>query len=202
MNPMSKAFRISRKHASWLMTASMLIPCLAQAQQTQGPPTAVLVSGPELGEMAPEITLPWATADSIGPSAEPFRLAHRRGKIVVVAFYPRDFTTGCTAELRTFGEQYETMFGKDVEVVAISVDSLETHVRFASSLKLPFPLLSDPGQVIARSYGSNGSEGSMRRTVYVIDRDGRVFYRNLRFGALDPRAYDELKAAIREARGS
>ncbi|MEO8199238.1 MAG: peroxiredoxin [Gemmatimonadota bacterium] len=180
----------------------LLLPAIVQGQQTQGPPTAVLVSGPELGEMAPEFTLAWATRDSIGPAGSPYRLAHRRGKIVVLAFYPRDFTTGCTAELRTFGDQYETMFGKDVEVVAVSVDSLETHVRFASSLKLPFSLLSDPTQAVAKMYGSNGSEGSMRRTVYVIDRDGRVFYRNLRFGALDPKAYDELKAAIREARGS
>ena len=170
-------------------------------QQPQGEPTAVLVSGPELGDMAPEFTLPWATADSVGPSAEPFRLAHRRGKVVVLAFYPRDFTTGCTAEMRTFGEQYETMFGEGVEVVGISIDSLTTHVRFASTLKLPFMLLSDPTQAVARRYGSNGTQGSMRRTVYVIDREGRVAYRDLRFGALDPRAYEELKAAVQEARG-
>jgi peroxiredoxin len=74
-------------------------------------------------------------------------------------------------------------------------------VSFASSLGIPFKLLSDPGQVVARRYGSNGTQGSMRRTVYVIDREGKVAYRNLRFGALDRRSYDELKAAVRQARG-
>ncbi len=183
-----------------MLAGALLISSTASAQQ--GPPTAVFVSGPELGEAAPEITLPWATADSVGPAATPFRLAHWRGKVVVLAFFPKDFTTGCTAEMRAFGEQYATMFGEGVEVVGISVDSVETHVRFAQSLNLPFMLLSDPGQVIARKYGSNGSDGTMRRTVYVIDREGRVAYRNLRFGALDPKSYTELKAAIREVRGS
>jgi peroxiredoxin Q/BCP len=179
------------------------MPLVAQAQQgAQGEPTATFVSGPEVGEMAPEFTLPWATRDSVGPSSAPFRLAHQRGKVVVLAFYPRDFTSGCTAEMRTFTDQYDLLFGEGVEVVGISVDSLTTHVSFAASLKAPFKLLSDPGQAVARKYGSHGSQGTMRRTVYVIDGEGRITYRNLRFGALDRRAYDELKAAVREARGS
>jgi thioredoxin-dependent peroxiredoxin len=120
----------------------------------------------------------------------------------VLAFYPRDFTSGCTAELRTFTDQYDVLFGDGVEVVGISVDSLTTHVSFAASLKAPFKLLSDPAQAVARKYGSHGSQGTMRRTVYVIDGEGRITYRNLRFGALDRRSYDELKAAVREARGS
>jgi peroxiredoxin Q/BCP len=104
--------------------------------------------------------------------------------------------------MKTFADQYEVMFGEGVEVVGISVDSLPTHVKFAASLNLPFRLLSDPTQSVAKRYGSKGPEATMRRTVYVIDREGRVAYRNLRFGALDRRSYDDLKAAIREARGS
>jgi peroxiredoxin Q/BCP len=178
------------------------VPLAAQTQQpARGEPTASFVAGPEEGDMAPEFTLPWATRDSVGPADSPFRLAHLRGKVVVLAFYPRDFTSGCTAEMRAFTDQYDLMFGEGVEVVGISVDSLATHVSFASSLGIPFKLLSDPGQVVARRYGSNGTQGSMRRTVYVIDREGKVAYRNLRFGALDRRSYDELKAAVRQARG-
>jgi len=184
--------------AALCATASTLA---AQTERPRGEPTATFVSGPEVGEMAPEFTLPWATRDSVGPADAPFRLAHLRGKVVVLAFYPRDFTSGCTAEMRTFTDQYELLFGEGVEVVGISVDSLNTHVSFASSLKLPFKLLSDPAQGVARQYGSNGTQGAMRRTVYVIDREGRVTYRDLRFGALDRRAYDELKAAVRQARG-
>ena len=182
---------------------TLAVPVAAQtAQPAQGEPTATFISGPEVGETAPEFTLPWATRDSVGPADAPFRLAHQRGKVVVLAFYPRDFTSGCTAEMRTFTEQYDLLFGEGVEVVGISVDSLTTHVGFAASLKVPFKLLSDPAQTVAKRYGSSGSQGSMRRTVYVIDGEGRITYRNLRFGALDRRSYDELKAAVREARGS
>ncbi len=179
---------------------AVALPRIGSAQETQGPPTGFLVSGPDAGEMAPEFTLPWATKDSVGPADAPFRLGHQRGKVVVLAFFPRDFTSGCTAEMRTFADQFPTMFGEDVVVAGISVDSLTTHVGFAQSLNLPFQLLSDPTQAVARKYGSNGSGDTMRRTVYVLDKDGRVVYRNLRFGALDPTSYDELKAAIREAR--
>lgn len=188
----------------FLMTVILLAsPLAAQAQQpARGEPTASLVSGPEPGDMAPEFTLSWATRDSVGPASAPLRLGHLRGKVVVLAFYPRDFTSGCTAEMRTFTDQYDLLFGEGVEVLGISVDSLQTHVGFAASLQIPFKLLSDPDQSVAKRYGSHGSQGSMRRTVYVIDREGRVAYRNLRFGALDQRAYDELKAAVREARGT
>ncbi len=183
--------------ACWVALST---PLAAQTATPPGEPTASLISGPEAGEMAPEFTLPWATRDSVGPRAEPFRLGHLRGKVVVLAFYPRDFTSGCTAQMRTFTDQFARLFGADVEVVGISVDSLETHMAFASSLGIPFRLLSDPAQAVARRYGSNGTEGTMRRSVYVIDREGRVRWRNLRFGALDRRAYDELAAAVREAR--
>jgi peroxiredoxin Q/BCP len=176
--------------------------CLASPLAAQqGEPTASFVSGPEVGEMAPEFSLSWATKEAIGPADAPFRLAHLRGKVVVLAFYPRDFTSGCTAEMRTFTDQYDLLFGDGVEVVGISVDSLATHVTFASSLNIPFKLLSDPAQAVARRYGSQGTQGTMRRTVFVIDREGKVAYRNLRFGALDRRSYDDLKAAIRQARG-
>ena len=178
------------------------VPLAAQSPPpSRGEPTASFISGPEVGDDAPEFTLPWATRDSVGPSDAPFRLAHQRGKVVVLAFFPRDFTSGCTAEMRTFTDQYDLLFGEGVEVVGISVDSLTTHVSFASSLGLPFKLLSDPSQSVAKQYGSQGSQGTMRRTVYVIDPEGKVAYRNLRFGALDRRSYDELKAAVREARG-
>jgi peroxiredoxin Q/BCP len=120
--------------------------------------------------------------------------------VVVLAFYPKDFTSGCTAELRTFTEQYADLFGEDVVVVGISADSLETHVRFAQSLGVPFRLLSDPDQKVARKFGSAGERGYNRRTVYVIDRKGRVAYTDLRFGALDPKAYQSLKAAVQDAR--
>lgn len=163
--------------------------------------TAVLLGGPEAGRRAPDFSLPWATKDGVGPIEAPYQLAGDRGKIIVVAFYPRDFTNGCTAEMRTFAQQYDSLFGPDVVLVGISTDSVETHQRFAASLNLPFKLLSDPEQRVSKQYASKDKGGYNRRTVYVIGPDGRVKFRNMKFNALDPRDYAELRQAIRAPGG-
>ena len=172
-----------------------------RAQSEKGPPTAVVLGGPEVGRKAPDFTLPWAGRDGVGPADSPYQLWRDRGKTVVIAFYPRDFTSGCTAEMRTFTEQYESLFGGDVVVVGISADSLATHSRFAASLGVPFRLLSDPDQAVARKYGSRDNSGFPKRTVFVVGPDGRVAYRNMKFNALDPNHYAELGSAVRAARG-
>jgi peroxiredoxin Q/BCP len=103
--------------------------------------------------------------------------------------------------MKTFAEQYDSLFGPEVTLVGISTDSIETHSRFAKSLDLPFRLLSDPTQEVARRYASGDRSGYLRRTVYVIGPDGKVQYRNLRFNALDPNHYAQLGAAVRRSRG-
>jgi peroxiredoxin Q/BCP len=183
---------------TFLATLAAAVPLLGQ-DSSIGRPAAVLVDGPREGELAPDFSLPWATRDSVG--GEPwFGLSAQRGKVVVLAFYPKDFTPGCTAEMRTFTEQYADLFGEGVVVVGINADSLETHMRFAQSLGVPFRLLTDADQRVSRKYGSAGEKGYNRRTVYVIDRKGRVAYADLRFGALDPKAYRNLRSAVQEAR--
>ena len=174
----------------------------ATAAPSKGPPTAVMVSGPDVGRRAPGVRLPWANAEGVGPADQAHDLANDLGKTVVLAFYPRDFTSSDKTQLRTFAERYDSLFGPEVTVVGISTDPLETHSRFAASLALPFRLLSDPTQAVARRYASHDRSGHLRRTVYVIGPDGRVKYRNLRFNPLDPKHYAELGAAVRRSRGS
>lgn len=175
-------------------------PGQAAAQDsTVGAPTAILADGPREGDRAPDFSLPWASKDTTGESSW-FSLSGQRGRVVVLAFYPKDFTSGCTAEMKTFTEQYNELFGEGVTVVGISADSLATHQRFAASLNLPFRLLSDPDQRVSKKFGSAGENGYNRRTVYVIDPSGKVSYTDLRFGALDPKAYARLKSAIQAAR--
>lgn len=173
---------------------------LAVPASAQGP-SASLVTGPREGDRAPDFSLPWASAEGPG-GAQWFSLSSHRGHVVVLAFYPQDFTSGCTAQMRTFAEQYGDLFGEGVTVVGISTDSIETHIRFAQSLTLPFRLLSDPDQSVARTWGSAGDAGQNRRTVFVIDPRGKVTYADRRFGALDPKAYERLKSAVLAARGS
>ena len=181
-----------------LLLAAGVAPA-AIAQSSSGKVRAILQGGPDVGQRAPDFSLPWANRDGVGPIESPYQLASDRGKTVVVAFYPRDFTKGCTAEMRTFAEQYDSLFGPDVVLVAISSDSVETHGRFAKSLGLSFRLLSDPEQRVSKQYASKDPEGYNRRTVYVVGPDGRVKFRNLRFNALDPKDYSELRHAIRSS---
>lgn len=183
-----------------VVTAPRLQAQTPAKDSSKGPPTAVMISGPDVGRRAPPFQLPWANKDGIGPADQPYDLGLDRGKTVVLAFFPRDFTSGCTAEMRTFAEQYDSLFGPEVVVVGISTDSLATHTRFAASLNLPFRLLSDPRQEVARRYAANDRSGYLRRVVYVIGPDGKVRYRNLRFNALDPKHYTDLGAAVRRAR--
>ena len=171
---------------------------VAAAQAPKDAPVkAVLQSGPDVGHRAPDFSLPWANKDGVGPIESPYQLASDRGKTVVVAFYSRDFTKTPTEQLRTFAEQYDSLFGPSVVVVAISTDSVATHRRFAESLNLPFRLLSDPEQRVSKLYASKDPDGNNRRTVYVVGPDGRVSFRNLQFDPLDPKDYAELRAAVR-----
>lgn len=174
----------------------------AQKENKDTTVRAVLLGGPEVGRRAPDFSLPWASSDGIGPVESPYQLTSDRGRTVVIAFYPRDFTKGCTAQMQTFAEQYDSLFGPEVTLVGISTDSVSTHSRFAASLKLPFRLLSDPEQRVSKQYASKNPDGYNRRTVYVIGPDGRVKYRNMKFNALDPRSYSELRAAVRSIRGT
>jgi peroxiredoxin Q/BCP len=171
---------------------------VATAQESSGKLTVRIEGGPNVGRRAPDFSLPWANRDGIGPVESPYQLASDRGKTVVVAFYPRDFTKGCTAEMQTLAQQYDSLIGPDAVLVAISSDSVSTHQRFAASLGLPFKLLSDPDQRVSKQYASKDQGGYNRRTVYVVGPDGKVKYRNLKFNALDPQAYADLRAAVKD----
>jgi len=188
---------------SVVLSALMAAPSAVTAQKRADKPITVIHGGPDVGHRAPDFSLPWANREGVGPIESPYQLAGDRGKTVVVAFYPRDFTKGCTAEMRTFAEQYDSLFGPDVVLVAISTDSVETHRRFAASLGLPFRLLSDPDQRVSKQYASKDPDGYNRRSVYVVGPDGRVTFRNLSFNALDPKDYASLREAVRNStRGS
>ena len=115
---MSKRFRIVSALA--IMATATAVPAAGQTAAPKGPPTALIVSGPEVGEDAPDFRLPWASKDSLGAVEDDFVLRKQGGKITVLAFYPKDFTSGCTAEMRTFTDRYADLFGGDVVVVGIS----------------------------------------------------------------------------------
>jgi peroxiredoxin Q/BCP len=181
------------------LLALLLLPAAPAALVAQDRPQVFMARGPDEGRDAPDFTLPWANKDTVGTDADAYALWRDRGKVVVLAFYARDFTRTDSLLLTTIRDRYEDLFGPDAVVLAVSADPLETHQRFAAQLGIAFRLLSDPDQAVAARYGSKDTGGINRRTVYVIAPDGRVRWRDLRFQATDPKAYEALRRAVRAA---
>src|SRR2546427_2085893 len=120
-----------------------------------------------VGDLAPDFTLP----DQTGA---PVRLGDLVGrKTVVLYFYPKDETPGCTIEARAFRDSYEQFSAKDAEVVGVSSDSVRSHRRFAQRYNLPFLLLSDADGAVRRLYGVGKTLGLLPgRGTHVIDPTG------------------------------
>ena len=123
------------------------------------------------GDVAPDFTLP--ASDGVT-----YRLSDFRGrKAVVVAWFPKAFTGGCTAECRSLSELSSAIARRGVENVqcfAASVDRPQTNAEFAAALGLSCPILSDPGKDVARAYGVLGSSGFASRWTFYIGVDGRI----------------------------
>jgi len=187
--------------------ATAVISSAASAQASAPAPATTTVTPPaappppatiDIGRVAPDFTLAWA--DSIGARKTPLTLSSLKGKVVVLAFYPGDRTSGCTAELTKFRDEYSRMFGSNTVVIPISVDSIGSHASWAQDMKFPFALASDPQLTVAEQYGShNPGRSFSSRTVFVIGKDGRILWRNLKFGALNEGAYAELAAEVAKA---
>ena len=129
-------------------------------------------------------------------------LADFRGKHpVLLLFYPKDFTSGCTAEMSHFGAEHRLFAERGVEVFGVSIDPPDKHRAFRESLGLPFPLLADEDGAVSRAYGALAEQGDARfslRKVVLIDADGVVAYRDESYRVGDQRDFDAVVAAVAE----
>jgi peroxiredoxin Q/BCP len=124
----------------------------------------------QVGNPAPDFELPAAGGKSV-------RLSDFRGKkTVVLYFYPKDETPGCTIEACKFRDDYEDFVAAGAEVIGVSDDSVTSHDAFASKHRLPFVLVSDAGGKVRGQYGVKASFGGILkgRSTFVIDRDGVI----------------------------
>ena len=128
-----------------------------------------MAQGIGVGDKAPDFTLP-------SQSGEQVRLQDRLGQgVVVLYFYPKDETSGCTREACAFRDSHEVFTDAGAEVIGVSSDSVDKHAAFAAHHKLPFTLLSDKGGKVRKAYEVPSTLGFIPgRVTYVIDRDGTV----------------------------
>jgi peroxiredoxin Q/BCP len=177
--------------AALLMSAASLLP------QTEG-------SGGQLkvGDQAPQFTLPGATKDSVLTS--PVNLTDYAGKgVVILAFYPADWSGGCTKEMCTMRDNFKDLGQLGANVLGISGDYVHSHREWAKALDLPFTLLSDHDHAVARRYNSyNPDRGNNLRTIYVVDETGAIAYIDPAYKAGAPESFDLLRNALRTIRGA
>jgi peroxiredoxin len=120
------------------------------------------------GERAPDFTSRTSDGGTLA-------LSSLRGKWVVLYFYPKAFTPGCTAETRLFRDNYSELTTLGAEVVGVSLDDHSTQCRFASAERVTFPLIADEDRTISRSYGVKWPIVALaKRVTYVIDPDGFI----------------------------
>lgn len=127
-----------------------------------------------------------ATPLKVGDKAPDFTLMDQDGKPVtlskvlesgpvILAFYPKAFTPGCTKQNSNFRDKYADVAGKGAQVFGVSVDDVATQKRFKEELKLPYSLLSDPGGTVSKQYGGTMPlVGVSSRANFVIGQDGKV----------------------------
>lgn len=140
------------------------------------------------GSRAPELTLPTHTGDQVA-------LASLRGKPVVVYFYPKDNTPGCTVQAQELRDAWREVQATGAVVFGVSADDVDSHRSFVSEQSLPFALVPDPEHRVAQAFGVPIVNGRAQRVTFVIDRQGTVARV---FDEVNPRgSAGEVLAALR-----
>lgn len=125
---------------------------------------------PEAGQTAPTFTLP-------NQEGKLVNLASYRGQWVVLYFYPKDRTTGCTIEAHNFQRDLDRYKALHAAILGVSLDTVESHREFCTKDSLTFTLLADPDRKVVEQYGSLGNVGPFRmanRNTFLIDPEGRI----------------------------
>jgi thioredoxin-dependent peroxiredoxin len=142
----------------------------------------------DVGDAAPDFELP-------GTQGKTYSLADYRGRKLILAFYPGDFTTVCTKQFCSYRDEGKRLDGLGAEVLGISPQSVESHERFVKEKSLNVPLLADEDKEVARAYGVLAGP-MVRRAIFVIDEEGIVRHRKVAIVGLSFESVDDLEQAV------
>ena len=151
-----------------------------------------------VGDAAPDFALPYATRDSIAD--DDLKLSSLFGKgSIVLAFYPADWSGGCTKEVCTLRDNFASLAALRADVIGISGDYVNSHFEWAKHHELPFRLASDHDHAVAKRYGSyNAANGHDFRTVFAIDKAGKLAYIDLHYSPRDSVSFGKLQDALKK----
>jgi peroxiredoxin Q/BCP len=153
---------------------------------------------PEIGTMAPDFTLPAATR--YGVLQNPVKLSDFRGKTVILAFFPKARTKGCTIQMHSYRDKYSELFhaGQDLVLIAISADPADTLAAWAKDDQFQFLMASDAAGPLttAKAYGAYNGRPVASRMLFVIDKDGKIAHKMTPFREVDPTSYMDLAAVL------
>ena len=151
-----------------------------------------------VGDKAPDFSLEYATKDSV--ASDDISLSSLVGKRnIVLAFYPADWSGGCTKEVCSLRDNFTLLSNLDAEILAISGDSPYTHKEWANHHGLPFKLLSDHKHSVSKTYASfNDESGYNKRTVYVINKQVNIAYMDMRYSVRDSVSFCHLQDALKQ----
>lgn len=160
---------MSKPTAALLLSALLLTPAAAcsRDRSSQAVPAASVGAPLTAGAPAPDVTLALHTGEQL-------RLSALRGKPVVVYFYPKDDTPGCTIEAQEIRDLYQELRRTSAVVIGVSTDAPDSHRAFAEKHALPFLLASDPNGEVARAFGVPLKNGRATRVSFVIGPDGAI----------------------------
>jgi peroxiredoxin Q/BCP len=134
------------------------------------------MSGPEIGAPAPDFTLPGIE----NGVRRDYTLSEYRGRKVVLAFYPGDNTPGCTRQMCSYRDEFAVFEGVQAVLLGISPQDVDSHEQWAKKRSLQFPLLADTDRRVARQYGVAAPVIGIRRSVFVVDAEGIVRYKDMK----------------------
>ena len=142
----------------------------------------------DVGDAAPNFELP-------GTGGKTYKLSDYRGRKLVLAFYPGDFTAVCTKQFCSYRDQGDRLDQLGADVLGISPQSVESHERFTQEKSLNVPLLADEDKAVAKAYGVLAGP-MVRRAIVVIDEQGIVRHRKVTLVGLSFESVDDLEQAV------
>jgi thioredoxin-dependent peroxiredoxin len=146
-----------------------------------------------VGDQAPEFEL-------AGTGGRVYRLSDYRGRWVILAFYPGDFTQVCTRQFCSYRDGDDRLDQLGVEVLGISPQSVDSHDRFTAKHALTVPLLADQARETINAYGVGAPGGLVRRSIFIVDPDGVVRYRHAALLGLHYKNLSELSRVLEAVR--